>query len=99
MTYRNRKLLDLTHEAPCFLLLAKVGCGVNKSVPCHSDQLRHGRGANHKSHDCLAVPGCPPCHALFTREHLGREGYDETWKVAMERYIVWLWESEKVKVA
>lgn len=98
MTHRSRPLLDLAHEAPCFLNIAK-DCGENKSVPCHSDMLRHNRGAGHKSHDCLAVPGCPQCHALFTRLNLGREGYEHTWIVALERYLVWLWENRKVRTA
>ena len=98
MTYRNRKLLDLAHSAPCMLLLGVKGCGANPSVPCHSDMLRHGRGAGHKSHDCLAVAGCPECHRHFTRQYLGREGYERAWIEALERYIVWLWQNDKLTV-
>ena len=98
MTYRNRKLLDVAHEAPCMLLLGVPGCGADKSVPCHSDLLRHDRGAGHKSHDLFAVSGCPACHAAFTPAHLGREVYEHVWIGAFERYTVWLWENEKVKV-
>jgi hypothetical protein len=99
LTHRDRKLLDVAHEAPCFLLLGVVGCGTNPSVPCHSDELRHGRGAGHKSHDCLAVPGCPACHNAFTRQNLGREGYVAAWAAAFERYQLWLWTNRKVRVA
>lgn len=99
MTHRDRRLLDLAHDAPCMLRLGVKGCGVNKSVPCHSDMQRHGRGVGHKSHDCLAVAGCPACHFHFTREYLGREGYEAAWQAAMERYQVWLWQNEKLKVA
>ena len=98
MSYRNRKLLDLSHEAPCFLQLDTVGCGTNPSVAVHSDMLRHGRGAGHKGHDCLAVPGCPACHAVFTRARYGKAGYEEIWRNAFERYQVWLWTQGKVKV-
>lgn len=98
MTHRDRKLLDVAHEAPCMLRLGVPGCGTVPSVPCHSDMLRHGRGAGHKSHDCLAVPGDPYCHAAFTRANLGREGYEAAWIAAYERYQVWLWEQGKVKV-
>jgi hypothetical protein len=98
MTYRSRALLDIAHDAPCFLLLASEGCSRDASVPCHSDMQRHGRGVGHKSEDHFAVPGCPPCHALFTRANLGREGYDETWLRAHERYQTWLWETVKIKV-
>ena len=99
MTFRSRKLLDVCHAAPCFLLLSECGCSRDASVPCHSDSQRHGRGIGHKSGDQYAVPGCPPCHALFTRAHLGREGYDQAWLRAHERYLTWLWENGKLEVA
>lgn len=98
-THRDRKLLDLAHDAPCFLQLGIPGCGENPSVPCHSDMLAHGRGVGHKSHDCLAVAGCPACHEYFTRATFGREGYEATWKDAFVNYQLWLWENGKVKVA
>src|SRR5258706_6738858 len=98
MTFRSRKLLDLAHDAPCFLLLETVDCGKDKSVPCHSDLLRHGRGVGHKSHDCLAVPGCPACHAVFTRKRYGRMGYEAIWADSFERYMIWLWESGRIVV-
>ena len=98
-TVRNRKLLDLAHDAPCFLLLGAEGCGNHPSVPCHSDELRHGRGAGHKSHDHFAVPGCPACHAAFTRKVLGSDRYDEVWREAYERWQIYLWRNELVKVA
>ena len=98
-THRDRKLLDLAHDAPCMLQLGAPGCGADKSVPCHSDLLRHGRGAGHKSHDALAVPGCPACHAVFTREHLGHQAYYEAWAAAIAQYLIWLWRNGKVKVA
>lgn len=97
-THRDRKLLDISHEAPCFLRLSPY-CGRYPSVPCHSDDLRHGRGVGHKSHDCLAVPGCPDCHELFNRKNLGREGYFDKWQKANEEYQVWIWKNRKVKVA
>lgn len=98
MTYRNRKLLNVAHDAPCMLRLGANGCGNNASVPCHSDALEHGRGVGHKSHDCLAVPGCPACHAAFTRAALGRDGYQDAWMSAITRYWVWLWTEGRVVV-
>lgn len=97
--YENRKLLDLAHDAPCMLQLGLPGCGNDKSVPCHSDELGHGKGVGLKSHDCLAVPGCPVCHAGFTRKALGREGYVEVFFKALARYLYWLWANGKLKVA
>lgn len=80
------------------LQLGQAGCGSNPSVPCHSDALEHGRGTGHKSHDCLAVPGCPACHGAFTRARLGRDGYLTAWREAMARYLVWLWENGRIAV-
>jgi hypothetical protein len=99
MTYRSRKWLDLSHEAPCCLNLAPVGCGAYPSVPCHSDALEDGRGTGHKSNDCLVVPGCPACHELFTRKHLGRDGYFEVHAKALKKYLVWAFENRKVLIA
>ena len=96
--YRNRKLLDLAHNAPCFLQIATIGCGEFPSVPCHSDMQRHGRGVGHKSGDEFAVPGCPKCHTLFTREHLGRDGYEWKWQIAHDRYLSWLFTNNKLEV-
>lgn len=98
VTYRNRSLLDLAHEAPCFLQLGAPGCGEYKSVPAHSDMIRHGRGEKHKSHDCFAVSACPGCHALWTRANLGREGYHAAWVEAIERYLLYLWVSGLIQV-
>ncbi len=98
MTYRNRQLLDLAHEAPCFLNLAQT-CGRFPSVPCHSDLQKHGRGIGHKSADLFAIAACPDCHALFTRAHLGREGYYEVWRNGFENYQLWLWTTGRVRTA
>lgn len=98
-TQRSRKLLDLAHDAPCMLQLGAKGCGAHPSVPCHSDALAHGRGVGRKSHDALAVPGCPACHAAFTRANLGKAGYLTAWADAMSRYLVWMWAEGKVRLA
>lgn len=99
MTYRNRALLDLAHEAPCFLLPGQHECLGQPAEPCHSDMIRHGRGENHKSHDCFAPPGCHNAHLAFTRSNLGKEGYFQAWIEAMERYILWQWVTGKVRLA
>lgn len=98
MTFRSRKLLSLAWEAPCFLQLSPT-CGQHPSVPCHDDQLKYDRGVGHKSHDCFAISGCPDCHALFTRKHLGREQYDEVARNARDRYWLWMWTNNRIKVA
>jgi len=98
MTHRNLALLDLCHEAPCLLLPGQHECLGAPSEPCHSDMIRHGRGEHHKSHDCFAVPGCHNAHLSFTRANLGKEGYHAAWTAAMERWILYLWVSEKIRL-
>jgi hypothetical protein len=93
----NRPLLNLARKAPCMLRLT-LECGTNATVACHSDMLRHGRGIGSKSHAAFAVPGCPDCHAVFTREHLGREGYEETWLRAHEDFLRWMWDNDHVRI-
>lgn len=99
MIYRNRKLLDIAHEAPCMLQIHGVCTGDrHPRVPAHSDQLRHGRGVGLRSHDCFAVAGCVQCHAAFTRANLGKVIYNEVWAGAFERYVLWCWTNEKIGV-
>lgn len=98
MTYRNRALLDLCHEAPCLLLPGQHQCIGPPSEPAHSDMIRHGRGEKHKSHDCFAVPGCHNAHLAFTRANLGKDGYHAAWTEAMERYVLYLWVSGKIQI-
>lgn len=97
MTHRSRKLLDVAHTAPCMLQIAEQCFG--DVVACHSDQLEDGRGVGHKSHDCLAVPGCVACHALFTRANLGRDEYARVHAAALKRYLVWAFDNRKWMVA
>lgn len=98
--YRNRRLLDLCHAAPCFLRFEGCRSGHQDwpSVPCHSDMLRHGRGVGKKSHSIFAVPGCPPCHAAFTRVNLGREGYENAWTNAHEGWMQYLVDNRLIDV-
>lgn len=93
----ERKLLDMARTAPCMLELG-LPCGTNPSVSCHSDMLRHGRGVGHKSNAIFAVPGCPDCHARFTRANLGRDGYEAIWLAAHEKYMVYLWDNGLLKI-
>ena len=96
MTVRDRKYLNLAREAPCCL---QIACDGSQVVACHSDMLEDGRGVGHKSHDCLAVPGCVTCHALFERGNLGREEYSRVHARALKRYLVWAFENRRLMVA
>jgi len=82
-------------EAPCCL---QLGCKPgDQVVACHSDLLHDGRGVGHKSPDCLSVPGCVTCHALFTRASLG-DDYFVVHARALKRWLVWAFENGKLTV-
>lgn len=99
MTYRNRKLLDVAHEAPCMLQIQGV-CqnGLHPCVPAHSNMQRHGRGASHKSHDCFAVAACTACHDFIDLGHAERDVKQHAFERALERYWLWLWENVRIGV-
>lgn len=95
--YENRRLLDIAHEAPCFLnfrdycLHPITGC-----EPCHANWWKFGRGAFYKSHDCFHVPGCrgvevEGCHyALDYGGDIGRDAKIMAFERGLDRYIRWL---------
>lgn len=99
--HRDRKLLDIARDAPCMLMIEGVCRSmVNPSVPCHSNLQRHGRGYSFKSHDCFAVPGCNECHyELDSGKNLSREQKENYFMAALERYILWLWQNDRIMVA
>lgn len=97
--FESRKLLDLCHGADCFLRIDGVcRSGVNPSVPCHSNALKHGRGVGNKTHDCYAVPGCPECHSHFDLR-LGTAERADIWLRAFEEWVLHCWRNGLVRVA
>lgn len=99
MTYRNRKLLDVAHSAPCMFRVPGIcESGKYPSVPCHSNQQRHGRGHGHKSADVFAPAGCQPCHLWYDVRGAPREEQENTFQTALERWLLWLFENEKVVI-
>lgn len=100
MTFRSRKLLDLAHEAPCMLQIEGV-CqdGLYPSVPAHSNMQRHGRGVGHKSNDCFVVAACPACHSWLDTGGATRADKQQRFLDGLERYWLWMWQNNKIKVA
>jgi hypothetical protein len=76
--------------------MLKLGPCSGQVVACHSDSLVDGRGVGHKSHDCLAVPGCVSCHAKFTRGYLGKSDYHDIHARALKEWLVWAFENEVI---
>jgi hypothetical protein len=93
MMHRDRKWLDFLRTLPCMLQVDGVCTGDrNSSVPCHSNQQRHGRGASFKSEDLFAVPGCNECHAWYDSGAANREVRHDTFQFALERLWRYLFE-------
>jgi hypothetical protein len=96
--FRDRKLLDLAHYAPCMFRIPGVcRSGVNPSVPCHSNLQRHGRGKDNKSHDCYAPAGCPECHYWLDFGKASREEKELAFLAAFERWILFIFRHGWVK--
>lgn len=98
MTYRNKRLTDLAHHAPCFAKFPHQCNG--PSVPCHSNELRFGRGGGHKSNDCFFAACCPTAHDLIDGRAGGwdKETKHAEWMLAYIATQVWLWETGRVIV-
>lgn len=69
------------------------------SVPAHSNQLKHGRGHGHKSHDCFTVPACPACHYWLDYGKASREEKQNAFDRALIAWTIYQWEEELVEVA
>lgn len=72
---QDKHLADLCHGQPCYLLIpGHYCCGPDTVVPCHSNQIKHGKGKGIKAHHRFTVPGCAACHheldqgGRFTKE-------------------------------
>ena len=95
--YRSQTLRDLAAKCPrC------MSCGIwclGRCMPCHSNELNHGKGMGLKSHDVLAFM-CSDCHDLVD----GRRGdLTPTEKLlkfldAVYKTFVWLLEEQHLQV-
>lgn len=99
MTYRNRKLLDLSHDAPCLAQFPHIHNG--PSVPAHSNEQRHGRGHSHKSHDNFHAAVCPEAHDFIDGRKGGwdRDTRQAEWDRAYIATQIYYWQTGKVRVA
>lgn len=81
----DRHLADLCRNQPCYLLVPGVRCA-GEVVPCHSNQLRHGKGMGIKA-SRMSVPGCCACHAEIDQGHrLTKEQKFALWDDAYARW-------------
>lgn len=97
MTYRNRKLLNLAHDSPCFAQFDHL-CTEHLGVePAHSDAQIFGRGHGHKSHDFAFAAMCHTAHMQL--DTFEREVKQTEWLRGHIATMEFLWSNEKLKVA
>jgi hypothetical protein len=97
MTYRNRKLLDLAHEAPCFADFPHQCGGWEGCDPAHSDSSIFGRGIGHKTPDWAYASMCHTAHMIHSR--MEREEKFYAWLRAFKATYDYLWENKLIMVA
>ena len=86
MNYRDRKLLDMAYDFPCFLRLPCCEGGMGE--PAHSNQAHHGKGGAQKAHDCFYVPACRACHQeLDQGRTMDRKTKFAEWNRAYGRFL------------
>lgn len=71
------------------------------SVPAHSNELKWGRGAYHKSPDCFFAAVCPPAHDFIDGKRGGwtKDEKHSEWLRAYIETQRQLWILGKLKVA
>lgn len=93
------KLRESAKDCP-----ACTSCGLpnpNGDMLClaHSNELRHGRGAYHKSEDIFGAIVCDRCHFDIDKNHkLSKEQKHEKHRIARERTLKWWWDNGYVVV-
>ena len=97
MSYRNRKLLNLAHDAPCFAGFEHKCEGWQGCDPAHSDSSIFGRGHTHKSHDFAFAAMCHTAHMML--DTFDRDLKFMEWLRAYVKTQLYLWENGKIKVS
>lgn len=91
MTYRNRALLDLAHEAPCCAQFEHTCTEYQGVEPAHSDQQIHGRGHGHKSHDFCHAAMCHTAHMML--DTFPRDVKNTEWVRAFVKTFLWYFQN------
>lgn len=79
---------EMCRGQPCYLLVPGVlNHPIDTVVPCHSNQIAHGKGKGIKAHDKFTVPGCMYCHhAIDQSGQFSRVEKFAIWDAAYERW-------------
>lgn len=86
----DKAMLEACRGQPCYLKIEGVCVGgTDTTVPCHSNQAKHGKGMGIKADDKYTVPGCHACHAELDQGHLfSKEEKFSIWDSAFEVWEV-----------
>lgn len=85
----NQAFLDACRGEPCHLRIKGVCLGASGKetvVPCHSNQLQHGKGMGIKAHDMYTVPGCMACHSWVDQGSAPKDIKFLVWDRAFTRW-------------
>lgn len=71
-----------------------------KTVWCHSNQGKHGKGHGLKSHDCFGALGCSSCHDWYDNKipNIPHEEKVATFEAAKDRTWFYLWANGLLQV-
>ena len=96
-TYRNRKLLDISHSMPCMATFDHHCVAYQGVEPAHSDSQIFGRGHGHKSNDWAFAAMCHNAH-LDLDKFNDRDLKFFEWLRAYSATQKYLWENELIQV-
>lgn len=84
----NKEHLEVCRGEPCYLRIPGICIGgVHTTVPCHSNQSKHGKGMGLKARDEFTVPGCHACHAEIDQgANYTKQEKFEFWNQAFARW-------------
>lgn len=88
MTRLRESAKDAPHCFSCF------AANPNGDLLClaHSNELRHGRGAYHKSLDIFGAIVCAACHYdIDVNPRLTKDEKHEKHRLAHDRTLMWWW--------
>lgn len=86
----NKTYLEVCRGECCYLRVGGVCLGESGRetvVPCHSNQLQHGKGMGIKAHDEFTVPGCFACHAWIDQGSATKKIKFLIWDLAFARWM------------
>lgn len=84
------KYLAACQGEPCYLRVPGVCCGDWRTVvPCHSNELAHGKGKGITAEHQYTVPGCVTCHSWLDQGAASKADKFAAFRAAHEEWVPW----------